>query len=76
MYKIFGFPIYSLKKSLFSEINLQALQYFRPNLKKLADHKQEKTAMTYAEAGEEARIKILKDKLKVPNLTIEPITRN
>ena len=52
MYKIFGFPIYSLKKSLFSEINLQVLQYFKPNLKKLADHKQEKTAMNYAEAGE------------------------
>ncbi len=39
-------------------------------MKSLADHKQEKTALIYATAGEEGRIKIIKDNLKIPNLTI------
>ena len=67
---IFGFPAYSIKKCFFSEMHLQESQYLKLNLKSLADHKQKKTAMIYASAGEEARIKIIKDNLKIPNLTI------
>ena len=56
-------------------MHLQESQYLKLNLKSLADHKQKQTAMIYASAGEEARIKIIKDNLKVPNLTIQYTTR-
>lgn len=70
MFEVFGFPIYSVKKCLFSEMKLQESQHLNVNLKLLADHKEMKTAMIYAKGGELAKIKLLKDRLKVPNLTI------
>lgn len=56
-------------------MKLQESLNLKIDLKKLADHKQEKTSMIYAKGGEVGRIKKIKDLLKVPNLTIEPITR-
>ena len=75
MSPIFGFPIYSIKKCLFSEMRLQQAKTVKVDLQKLADHKDEKTALGYAKAGDSGTIKIIKDLLKVPNLTIEPTTR-
>ena len=40
------------------------------DLKKLADHKHDKTAEIYAKSGTDQRIKMIKDVLKVPNLTV------
>lgn len=53
MKKIFGFPVYSIKKCMFSEM---ALQMSRSNknseyLKQLADHKEVSTAEIYALQG-------------------------
>lgn len=75
MFPIFGFPVYSIKKCLFSEMKLQENQFLKLAMKSLAGHKQDSTSMVYAKSGEIGRIKIIKDLLKVPNLTIETISK-
>ncbi len=56
-------------------MKLQENQFLKLAMKSLAGHKQDSTSMVYAKSGEIGRIKIIKDLLKVPNLTIETISK-
>ena len=48
MRPIFGFPVYSIKKCIFSELLLQKAKEANINLQNLANHSTLKVSMNYA----------------------------
>lgn len=51
MTPIFGFPVYPIKKCLFSEIKLQERSFPKIDFKGIAGHKDEATIRRYSLAG-------------------------
>jgi hypothetical protein len=51
MRKIFGFPVYSIKKCIFTEFELQKAKNQQVDLQKLANHGSLKVSLGYAKDG-------------------------
>ena len=76
MKKIFGFPVYSIKRCIFAEFELQKGKNKHLNLQNLANHASLEVSLGYAKDGVEINEKVIKDNLRIPNLRICPISRD
>jgi hypothetical protein len=76
MRNIFGFPIYSIKRCIFSEVELQNSKKSNLNLQSLANHASLEVSLGYAKDAVENNMKIIKDNLRIPNLCICPLSRD
>jgi len=65
---IFGFPIYSVKKCIFPDLQLKNSKKNNLNLKSLANHSNLEVSLLYAKDAVEKNMKIIKDYLRILNL--------